>query len=371
MTRVLQALGALALFVVVHASLAWALVRPHLVGVAPAVIERAATRPGHASLLFLGDTGLGDAGQAVLDAEGYDAPLRPTIDLVQAADVAIANLEMPITTDRVHARIYKEWRYASDPRAAGALASAGLDIALLANNHALDQGALGMLDTIDALRRVGIEPMGGGVEEQARRGVVMRVGDVRIGLLDYCEEKPWWLLGDDQFARKTHVGAAALTEQGLADDLRRLRPLVDLAVVSLHVGVNYAPPDEATLRWSQRAIELGADLVVDHHPHVAHPLALYKGRPIALSIGNYAFNTPGGETLDFGEMLFVEVDGKRIARLEVLPIDVQNDRVGFKPRPLRGPHLDATLRTIIDGSAQRGAHLRRVDDRAVLEVAPW
>ena len=74
--------------------------------------------------------------------------------------------------------------------------------------------------------------------------------------------------------------------------------------------------------------------------HVAHPIAIHEGRPIALSIGNYAFGTQGRESLHDGLMLFAEIDGKRLDRIELVPIDVQNRRVGYQPRPLVGAALD-------------------------------
>ncbi len=368
MMRVLLALGS---YVVLAAIFARLLTRPVAVTLSPASIERTPANPGHALLLFIGDTGLGDAAQPLLEASGYDVPLRPTLGLVQAADLAVANLEMPITDHRRRFAPYKRYRYASSPRAATALAAAGLDVVGLANNHSTDEDDEGLADTVRLTRAAGLQPMGAGADEaEARRGLVVRIGDAKVGLLAYCEQQAWWALGDDQFARRARPGVAALTDAGLAADIARLRPLVDVLVVMLHIGYNYEAPTDETLRWSQRAVELGADLVVNHHPHFSHPIALHHGRPIALSLGNYVFGTPGHRELGVGQMLFVTLDGKKLSRLEVLPIDVQNDRVAFVPRPLVGPALDAALTSLVRDSAVYGAHLSRVADRAVLELAP-
>ncbi|MEO6954114.1 MAG: CapA family protein [Polyangia bacterium] len=369
--KLVVGLAVLVAYVVLTTALAHVLTWPVAVAAAPPTIERPPARPGHARLLFLGDTGLGDRAQALLDARGYDAPFERTRWLVESADVAVANLEMPITEHRRRFAMYKRWRYASSPRAALALASAGLDVVTLANNHSTDQDDEGLFDTLRLSRAAGLEPMGAGSnEEEARRGLVIRVGDVNVGVLAYCERQLWWEVWDDQFARRSRPGVAALTDAGLAADIARLRPLVDVLVVTLHIGYNYEAPTEDTLRWSRRAIDLGADLVVDHHPHSSHPIALHRGRPIALSLGNFVFGTPGHRELDVGQMLFVELDGKRLARLEVLPLDVQNNRVAFVPRPLVGAPLDAALSSLIRESAAYGAAMHREADRAVLELAP-
>ena len=365
----MRVLVAMASYVVLAAVFALLFTRPVAVSLAPATIERTPANPGHALLLFLGDTGLGDAAQPLLDARGHDAPLRATLDLVQGADVSIANLEMPMTDHRRRFAPYKRYRYASSPRAASALARAGLDVVTLANNHITDEDDEGLADTVRLSRAAGMEPLGAGADEaEARRGLVVRIGEARVGVLAYCERHAWWELGDDQFARRARPGVAALTDAGLAADVARLRPLVDVLVVTLHIGYNYEAPTDETLRWSRRAVDLGADLVVNHHPHVSHPIALHHGRPIALSLGNFVFGTPGHRELDVGQMLFVALDGKKLSRLEVLPIDVQNARVAFVPRPLVGAALDAALASLIRDSAAYGAHLSRVADRAVLEL---
>ena len=365
----MRAVVAVLAYVALGGLLAHGLTRSVDVTLPPALIERTPARPGHARLLFLGDTGLGDSAQELLDARGYDAPFEATRALVQSADVAVANLEMPITSHRRGFAPYKRWRYASSPRTATALAAAGLDVVTLANNHATDEDDEGLADTLRLSRAAGLEPAGAGSDEaEARRGLVIRVGEAKVGLLSYCERQTWWELVDDQFARRSRPGVAALTDAALAADVARLRPLVDVLVVTLHIGYNYEPPTGDTLRWSRRAIDLGADLVVDHHPHFSHPIALHRGRPIALSLGNYVFGTPGHRELDVGQMLFVELDGPRLARLEVVPIDVQNDRVAYVPRPVAGAALDGALASLMHESAAYGATLRRVGDRAVLDL---
>jgi poly-gamma-glutamate capsule biosynthesis protein CapA/YwtB (metallophosphatase superfamily) len=189
-----------------------------------------------------------------------------------------------------------------------------------------------------------------------------------VGLLSYCEDQLLWRVYVDEFARPGHAGAAALSERALAEDVARLRPQVDVLVVSLHIGYNYRPPQPATLRWSRRAIDLGADLVVDHHPHVAHPLMLYRGRPIALSLGNFAFGTPGRAELDYGLMLFAHARRGKLDRVELLPIAVYNGRVRFRPTPIGGAELDRALEHLITASARYGARLEAVGGRAVLRL---
>lgn len=356
-------------FVGLHWLIAYAAFRVSPVRAAPATIEREPLRPGRVTLLFAGDTGPGDAAEPTLRERGYDFAYRGTVELTRDADLAVVNLEMPLTLRGQPPTLYKDYVYRARPEAAAALAWAGIDVVALANNHVVDYGDVGLADTLDDAQAAGLATLGAGRDEdEARRGLVAHIGDVRVGLLDFCQRQPLWELWVDQFARGSRPGAAALTERSLADDIARLRPQVDVLVVMLHIGYNYRPPSGAAVAWSRRAVELGADLVVDSHPHIAHPLAAWRGRPIALSVGNFAFGTYGPDDLEEGLLLFAEIEGKRLDRVELLPIDVQNRRVGFQPRPLTGVALDASLARIIAGSLAQGAALVRVGDRAVYRV---
>jgi poly-gamma-glutamate capsule biosynthesis protein CapA/YwtB (metallophosphatase superfamily) len=185
----------------------------------------------------------------------------------------------------------------------------------------------------------------------------------------------------DLFARAHRPGVAMAAEPDLGRDIARLRARgAELVVVSFHVGDNYAPPTRAARTWAERAIDDGADLVVDHHPHVAHPIAMYKGRAVALSLGNYAFGTPGRffrrshpEMLDLGLLALAHArrcpsGGAAFDRLELVPMAVHNERVRYRPEPLTGEELTAALDKLRAASARRGADVREENGRGVVTL---
>jgi poly-gamma-glutamate synthesis protein (capsule biosynthesis protein) len=201
-----------------------------------------------------------------------------------------------------------------------------------------------------------------------------------VGLLAYCERQLLFDAYMDLFARAHHPGVAMAVEPDLARDIARLRARADLVVVSFHIGDNYAPPTRAARAWAERAIDDGADLVVDHHPHVAQPVALYRGRAIVLSLGNYAFGTPGRffrrvdpDMLDLG--LFAVAHARRCPaggaafdRLELVPLAVHNERVRYRPEPLTGAELTSAIDRLRERSQKYGADLHSDGGRAVLAL---
>jgi poly-gamma-glutamate synthesis protein (capsule biosynthesis protein) len=368
MRRVAYALAGVLVFLGFCLLAAWNHAPRDLVVPDPIRISRPGS-DGQASILFAGDTAQIDAALPTLEKRGFEYPFSLTVDLVRDADVSIANLEAPITDGGDRIPVYTKYVYRAPSQSARALAWAGFDLVTMANNHAVDYGRSGLYDSERHLREAGIAMIGAGRSDgEARRGSIITIGELRVGLVAYCEDQLFFRVWMDLFARPDHGGVAALSRANLRDDVARLRPQVDVLVVSLHVGDNYAPPRAATIKWAERAIDQGADLVVAHHPHVAHPVALHKGKPILLSIGNYAFGTPGHAELDYGWLALVHTTGRRLDRVELVPLDVQNSRVEFRPRPLDGDEGDRAVAELIRDSAKFGAQLRADRGRAILEL---
>lgn len=336
----------------------------------PLSISRPASTAGEATLLFGGDTAVTDQSLSTVLVKGYLFPFGSTLDLVREADVAVVNIEAPVTDGGTRFPVYKDYVYRSPAAFASGLAQAGIDVVQLANNHALDYGRDGLAETLANLGQAGLAVIGAGRDAaEARRGVVVDVGGLRVGLLAYCERQFLWDVYVGQFAGANRAGVAMAAEPDLARDVARLRARADVVVVSFHVGDNYAPPTASAWRWARRAIDAGADLVVDHHPHVAHPVGLYRGRAILFSLGNYAFGTPGRFEIDRGDVFNVGLlaraharkcpgGGAALDRLELVPLAVQNERVHFRPEPLAGVALIATLDRLRERSRAYGADLQ-------------
>ena len=78
----------------------------------------------------------------------------------------------------------------------------------------------------------------------------------------------------------------------MEDDIRKLRPRVDVLVVSMHAGVHVVPSVIAMYQKeaAYHAIDAGADLVLQHHAHILKGIEMYKGRAIFYSLNNFALD---------------------------------------------------------------------------------
>jgi poly-gamma-glutamate synthesis protein (capsule biosynthesis protein) len=290
-------------------------------------------------LTAVGDILLGDASQSRLDREGYDYPFRAISPLLESSDLVFGNLEGPITEQTKPLDGDKDYVYKSRPAAAAALRAAHVGLLNLANNHALDYGDAGLADTIRNLDAAGLRHFGAGKgRAEALRGSIVELAGIKIGFLGFLEKYgPYGTTYPNYFAKGENPGVAELHERRLREAIGAMRPKVDVLIVSCHWGKNYGEVTKTQQRYGRLAAELGADLVIGHHPHVAQGVEVYDGAPIVYSLGNFTFGSKG--RFDQLEPLLrrswiaeITVRDGRVAAVDLIPLEVDNKVVRYQPR---------------------------------------
>ncbi len=241
--------------------------------------------------------------------------------LLSEADVAMVNLESPITTRGK--KVPKPYNFRTEPRFLGALIRAGVDVVNIANNHIYDYGAQGLFDTILYLDSLGLKHVGAGRNRrEAHAPAIVTVRGVRIGFLGYYGG------GEAPAATRKLPGVAGRTIGEIADDIRWLRAVdtVGYVVVNLHWGEELAKyPDDEQRRFAHEVIDAGADAVIGHHPHVLQGIERYRNGVIAYSLGNFLF---GGNSRDSYSTALFEIRLSAAGRhYAVLPVRVESWRL--------------------------------------------
>lgn len=267
------------------------------------------------TLTFVGDISIGDAIQyreaksgyhEVIREKGLEWPFSLVADVLSADDLTIANLEGTMTRSRRH----KDIRYplVIDPAHTQILLSGGIDAVNTANNHAMDFFAKGYRDTLAALDDAGIAHFGTinpGASSGFDRQLIAEVKGIKVGFigLTYPQES------DVKFIE---ASAAALREKGCS-----------LIILSLHWGrETHMKPNAAQYAFARKALALDIDLIFGHHPHVIQPIALYQGKPVFFSTGNFTFGTMSNVDPSTGMFQAVyDLSGEtpRLSALRVLP----------------------------------------------------
>lgn len=313
-----------------------------------------------ARIAFLGDTLLGGVAQPLLDEHGTDYAIAGIRPLWADTDVAVANHEGPLTlNDDESAKLNtgkKRYWYKGHPDSAQTLAAAGVRVVSLGNNHILDFGATGLFDTLAALDNAGIAHCGAGKDDcAARRPALLDVGGLRVGFLSVMQRYKMYL-EEKIYATRDQPGAALLCTSRLSEDIADLRERVDLGVVLVHWGRNYREVTSYQKRLADEIRGAGADLIIGHHPHIPQPVTVLDGVPVAYSLGNAAFGTPGryhSGRPPYGLIVVADVERHRVTGLELRLVHVNNAIVNFRPQPIDDDDAQAYLKKLYEPAQLR------------------
>lgn len=245
--------------------------------------------------------------------------------VLETADVLVGNLECAITSGgEPQPKIYT---FAAPPIAALALGLAGFDVLSLANNHAMDYGSVGLLDTIINLGQYGIASVGAGTTAVvAHAPVILERNGLRMAFLAYVDV-PNEFTGFDThtwIATDTKPGVAWAYRDQIKTDVTAARLLADVVVVFLHSGYEMIDMVVAHQRGEAiAAIDAGAALVIGSHPHILQRVEKYHGGLIAYSLGNFVFDDNEGIS-NASAILQVLLSRQGVENYRFVPVLIEN-----------------------------------------------
>lgn len=229
--------------------------------------------------------------QTFLDGEySFDGYFDAISDDIRKADIAMVNLETTLGT-----KPYSGYpAFSSPPAFAEALREAGFDFFLLANNHCLDRGGVGVKRTLQVLDSLSIPHTGIFTDADQRLRTYPRLilkNDFRLIILNYT-------FGTNGIHVSPPYLINYIDEDVITADLaeaKRFNP--DFILVQIHWGEEYhTSPSLEQRRLADQLFNQGADLIIGHHPHVVQPMELvtdsagYGKQLVFYSLGNFVSN---------------------------------------------------------------------------------
>jgi len=279
-----------------------------------------------ATMLFTGDIMLDRNVAARIKKSGTDDYAFQKIRgkenrFFRGQDLVVGNLEGPIASKR-QAPNKGEVDFMFDAKFVKVLKAVGFDAVSQANNHASDQGAAAARASAALLTAGGLVPFG----DQYGDGP-----DVAYTIIERRGKKIA-LVGFDAFTKK-------LDRQAAGKSLSQARAAADFVVVFVHWGAEYqAKPNKDQVELGRWFVDNGADAVIGSHPHWMQSLGVYKGRPIAYSLGNFVFDQDWSQETDFGLVAGLVLN-KRGSELHLFPVKIANSQ----PALLTGKDRQARL----------------------------
>jgi poly-gamma-glutamate synthesis protein (capsule biosynthesis protein) len=288
----------------------------------------------------------------------------------RAPDLRIINLETSVTfSDRPAP---KGINYRMSPGNVDVLKAAGIDCCALANNHTLDWGQAGLLETLEVLARAGIATAGAGRDlAEAQAPAVLDVpGKGRVLVFSLAAPSsgapPDWAAGPGRPGLDvTDLSRRSL--HGLAERIGRARRPGDVVVVSIHWGGNwgYDIPERHHSFAQELILEAGVSVVHGHSSH--HPLgvAAPDGALALYGCGDFLndYEGIGGyeayrSELVLGFVADIEPAGGRLRRAEALPFRIARLRLNRPSEEERAAELEILNRE----SARFGVRAERAGD---------
>ncbi len=240
------------------------------------------------------------------------------INLFASANIACANFEGPIIQFGTRVAPKAGPSIHQTDQVLSLLEKCGFTHLSLANNHIIDYGESGLRFTLDKLNHYTI--CGAGVSlEDAYRPIFHEQDGHRIAFLSFGEGQ-FGALGIEPFQK---AGFAWVDAPSARQAVINARQEADWVIVQIHAGLEMV--DIPLPEWRERFrefIDLGADLVIGHHPHVLQGSEIYKNKSIYYSLGNFYMDVmlkqanPGS-----GGLLEVLIEGNEL-KSKLIPLKV-------------------------------------------------
>jgi poly-gamma-glutamate synthesis protein (capsule biosynthesis protein) len=333
----------------------------------PAPAAEVPTLPREITLVAGGDVTLGfhyeewvdglrARGLSGPEVDGYGfAQVKP---LFAGADLVLVNLECPFTERG--APIPKNFNFRARPSTVQVLVEAGVKLVSLANNHLMDYGPDGVVDTIGTLDAAGIAHFGAGrTLAEARKPAILEVGGLKVAFLGYLSLGAKHPEPDVVWATGTQAGVAghpsdwAVVEAMVREDVAAARKQADLVAVFFHWGREGSKgPDPYQLQLARAAVESGAAVVLGAHPHVLHGMELQGRVPVFYSLGNFIFGGNWNPRDKDSVLVRMRLDRSGYLGAELLPL--RTDRfpeAPIQPYPLAGAEKEAVMARLRAASA--------------------
>jgi poly-gamma-glutamate capsule biosynthesis protein CapA/YwtB (metallophosphatase superfamily) len=245
-------------------------------------------------------------------------PPNSLLHVLDGADLAVGNLEVPLTAIDDPQRTDIVLR--GDPALIHDVAALGIHAVSVANNHCGDHGWPALRAMADDLARHGLTPLGVGDDvDAAFAPVVARAGGIDVALVtatcvghERCfatgvqpgmagvRVDASWQPDEGRLAWEPGTPPAVRTavrprdERRLLDAIRRARERAPLVLAVVHWGVSWADRPERYQRdLGRRLVEAGAGAVLGCHSHTVQGVEVHRGAPVFHGLGSFVFGYDG------------------------------------------------------------------------------
>ncbi len=256
-------------------------------------------------------------------------------------DFRIINLETSVTESKDY-WAGKGINYKMNPANICALTCAGINYCALANNHTIDWGQNGLLDTIKTLENAEIQYSGAGVNiDEASKPATLIKNDSRVLVFSLGTESSG--IPSSWEADINRPGVKILQELNLEHAhsigkwLNMFRKPDDILILSIHWGANWVyqiPPSH--IQFAHTLVDNGyVDIIHGHSSHHVLAMEVYKEKPVLYGCGDFINDYEGIDTQqifrdDISMMFFITMNTKSKELIDVTLVPLIKHQFSLK-----------------------------------------
>lgn len=361
---------------------------------------------GRHRLLIVGDVHFGEnykSGGGGFDPDRRYRQGRAWLERFRSgADAFVANLETPLLCDTDKDSPHsgeKRWlHFGHATDVISALSDLDVSAVSLANNHSIDHGGSGLLETRDHLAAAGIGVFGAGATEGEARSpwvydLPRSMGGGSLHFHGSFEYRPRYERDFSAYATRDRPGAFGLEADSLSDGVLRVGDRAGFHIAYPHWGPNYDWVSQRQQRLARSLFEAGADLVLGHGAHAVQEVQRRKRRWVCYGLGglgNGLFHAPGRYARYYARngippvsfWAIPSIDGlgrSRAMKLRLYPVYSDNKVTGYQPGPVTETDFFQLLSLLLSRNAKAnylanpyfGHDLDDLGHSLVLDLGSW
>ncbi len=237
------------------------------------------------TLIFTGDIGF----DKYMYGRWSDENLlsEDVLGFLRSANHRIVNVEGALSYGEKSNGTTPELTHSMNPEAVRFLRKINADVWNICNNHIMDVGARGMSDTLEQAESAGIKTLGAGMNLKEAMEPVIFEDAGGIGMIGVGYQRACRAAGD------CTPGCFSWSElEKIRESIKKIKETCRWCIVVAHAGEEFTPlPSPYTRQRYLDYLEMGADIVVAHHPHVPMNYETVGEKIIFYSLGNFIFDT--------------------------------------------------------------------------------
>lgn len=255
-------------------------------------ISKAVPLSSPTTIMIGGDIMLDRKIRSIGQKKGYDYLFTSLSSLFKTADIVIANLEGPVTTNSSKTllstgKLTQDLAFTFAPGSVKALSKAGITAVSLANNHEDNFGTAGVVETKEWLKKSDLQWFGS-PWNTASTSLVLNVKGMKIAFVGY------------------HAFQSGIDT--VLADIKKLNAEGNFVIVMPHWGPEYTSKPTVKMRSLARSfIKAGAQAIIGSHPHVIMENETIAGIPVYYSVGNLLFDQYFSDAVLNGEIISLKL----------------------------------------------------------------